>query len=153
MYRLFSIENFTIFVQVCTSYKVRFSQVFTHLSTTQAHRCLTTEYIGEVVLYLIYHVNLKVAYDPVDWGCRILWLHLSRGVRLPQWISWIWHKKSHGESPIILEFWGMRSTSLLPILPGCLRPGVVAPDMAPSMCPIWHLNCALWHLNWVQRNV
>ena len=28
----------------------------------------------------------------VDWGCRIHWLYFCRGVRLPQWVSWIWHK-------------------------------------------------------------
>ena len=29
----------------------------------------------------------------------------------------------------MLELWGMQSTSLLPMLPGSLWPGVVAPDM------------------------
>ena len=28
---------------------------------------------------------------PVSWGCRIHWLLLCRGVRLFQWVSWIWH--------------------------------------------------------------
>ena len=28
----------------------------------------------------------------------------------------------------MLEFWGMRSTPLLPLLPGLFWPGVVAPD-------------------------
>ena len=27
---------------------------------------------------------------PVDWGCRIHWLHLCRGVRLNQWVFWWW---------------------------------------------------------------
>ena len=33
----------------------------------------------------------------------------------------------------MLEFWGMRSTSSLPSLPGPLWPGVVAPDRVISM--------------------
>ena len=30
---------------------------------------------------------------PVAWGCRIHRLCLCRGVRPPQWVSWIWHSK------------------------------------------------------------
>ena len=37
-------------------------------------------------------------------------------------------KKSDGEVPVMLELWGMQSTSLLPLLPGQLCPGMVAPD-------------------------
>ena len=33
----------------------------------------------------------------------------------------------------MLELWGMRSTPLLPSLPGLLWPGVVAPDKALSI--------------------
>ena len=42
-------------------------------------------------------------------------------------------KQSDGEVPAVLELWGMRSTSSLPLLPGPLWPGVVAPDRALSM--------------------
>ena len=42
-------------------------------------------------------------------------------------------KQSDGEVVIMLELWGMRSTSLLPLLPGPHWPGVVAPDRALSM--------------------
>ena len=38
--------------------------------------------------------------------------------------------KSDGEVPVVLELWGMRSTPSLPLLPGQLWPGVVAPDRA-----------------------
>ena len=40
-------------------------------------------------------------------------------------------KQSDGEVPVMLEIWGMRSTPLLPLLSGPLRPGVVAPDKGP----------------------
>ena len=40
-------------------------------------------------------------------------------------------KQSDGKVPLILELWGMRSTPLLPLLPGPLWPGVVAPDKVP----------------------
>ena len=39
-------------------------------------------------------------------------------------------KQSDGEVPLMLELWGMRSTPSLPLLPGPLWPGVVAPDRA-----------------------
>ena len=37
-------------------------------------------------------------------------------------------KPSDGEASVILEFWGMQTTSSLTSLPGPLCPGVVAPD-------------------------
>ena len=65
----------------------------------------------------------------VDWGCRIQWLLLFIGVRPhPQRESWICHKQSDGEVPVILELWGLQSTPSLPSLPGSLCPGVVALD-------------------------
>ena len=39
-------------------------------------------------------------------------------------------KQSDGEVPAMLELWGMRSTPSLPLLPGPLWTGVVAPDRA-----------------------
>ena len=41
-------------------------------------------------------------------------------------------KQSEGEAPVMLEIWGMRSTSSLPLLPGLFWPGVVAPDKVLS---------------------
>ena len=32
-----------------------------------------------------------IHYCPVGWGCRIHRLLLCRGVRPPQWVSWLWH--------------------------------------------------------------
>ena len=40
-------------------------------------------------------------------------------------------KQSDGEVPAMLELWGVRSTPSLPLLPGPLWPGVVAPDKGP----------------------
>ena len=42
-------------------------------------------------------------------------------------------KQSDGKVTAMLELWGMRSTPSLPLLPGPLLPGVVAPDRAVSM--------------------
>ena len=42
-------------------------------------------------------------------------------------------KQSDGEVPAVLELWGMRSSSSLPLLPGPLWPGMVVPDRALSM--------------------
>ena len=49
-------------------------------------------------------------------------------------------KQSDGEVPVTVEFWGMRSTLLLPSLSGPLWPGVVAPDRVLFMDQI-ELNC------------
>ena len=51
-------------------------------------------------------------------------------------------KQSDGEAVVMLELWGMRSTPLLPLLPGPLWPGVVAPGRVLSMGQI-ELNCVL----------
>ena len=42
-------------------------------------------------------------------------------------------KQSDGEVPVMLGLCGMQSTPSLPLLPGPLWPGVVAPDRALSM--------------------
>ena len=42
-------------------------------------------------------------------------------------------KQSDGEVPVMLGLWGIRSTPSLPLLPGPLWPGVVAPDRALYM--------------------
>ncbi len=49
-------------------------------------------------------------------------------------------KQSDGETPVMLEFWGMRVPLLLPLLPGPLWPKVEAPDRVLSMGQI-ELNC------------
>ena len=67
-------------------------------------------------------------------GCRIHQLHLCRvGKTPPQECPGYDTKQSDGEVPIMLEFWGMQSTPSLPLLPGPLWPGIVAPDRALSM--------------------
>ena len=40
-------------------------------------------------------------------------------------------KQSDGEVPVMLELWGMQSILSLPLLPGPLWPGMVAPDKGP----------------------
>ena len=59
-------------------------------------------------------------------------------------------KQSNGEVPVMLEFWGMQSTPLLPLLPGPLCPGVVVPDSVLSLGQK-ELKCVLM-LNWIVRN-
>ena len=61
----------------------------------------------------------------------------------PQWVSWTAVKQS-----VMLELWRMlRSTLLLPFLPGPLWPGVVAPDRDPSMGQngVLMLNITAWN--------
>ena len=46
---------------------------------------------------------------------------------------WYDTQQSNGEIPVMLELWGMQSTPSLPLVPGPLWPGTVAPDRALSM--------------------
>ena len=50
-------------------------------------------------------------------------------------------KQSNGEAPVMLELWGMRSSSLLPSLPGPLWHGVVAPERVLPLCAYTKLTC------------
>ena len=59
-------------------------------------------------------------------------------------------KQSDGEAPVMLEHWGMRSTPLLPLLPGPLWPGMLAPD-SPIYIGQIELNC-VFILNWIVWN-
>ena len=52
----------------------------------------------------------------VRWSCRIHWLHLCRGMRLPNECRGYDPKQSDGEASVILELWRMWSTSSLPSL-------------------------------------
>ena len=42
-------------------------------------------------------------------------------------------KQSNGETPVMLEHWGMPSIPSLPSLPGPLGPGVIRPDRVFSI--------------------
>ena len=42
-------------------------------------------------------------------------------------------KQSDGDVPAVLELWEMRSTLSLPLFPGSLWPGMIAPDKTLSM--------------------
>ena len=85
--------------------------------------------------WFVFSIQDHCSNCPVGWGCRIHWLHLCRGVRPPNPNEFPGYdtKQSDGEVPAVLELWGMRSTPSLPLLPGPLWPGVVAPDRALSM--------------------
>ena len=68
----------------------------------------------------------------VGWGYKIHQLLLCWKVRpTPNKCPGYDTKQSDGEVPVVLELWRMRSTPLLPLLPGPLWPGVVAPGKGP----------------------
>ena len=69
-----------------------------------------------------------------------MYVHMNNNIS-----SFQWHN-----APVMLEFWGMQSTPLLPSLPSPLLPGVVAPDRVLPMGQI-ELNCVLI-LNWIAWN-
>ena len=57
----------------------------------------------------------------------------AEGLDPPNEYPGYYTKQSDGEAPVMLEFWGMRSTFSLPSLPGQLWPGVEAPNRVLSM--------------------
>ena len=85
---------------------------------------------------------------PVGLGCRIHRLLLCRVVRLP--LMSVLDLTQNNLAPVKLELLGMRSTPLLPSLPGPLWPGVEASDRVLSMSQI-ELNCVLM-LKWIVWN-
>ena len=69
---------------------------------------------------------IKSVYCPVGWGCRIHRLHLCIGVRPhPKECPAYDTKQSDGEVSVTLEFWGMRNSPSLPMLPGPHWLGIV----------------------------
>ena len=78
------------------------------------------------VVHLTFHISLV--------GVLRMTIAQSAGaVEYPDCTSGYDIKQSDGEVPAVLELWGMRSTPSLPLLPGPLWPGLVAPDRALSM--------------------
>ena len=90
---------------------------------------------------------------PVGWDCRTHGLLICRGVRPPTTTNecpGYNTKPFDGEVRTMLELWGMWITSSLPLLPGPLWHGMVAPDRVLSMDQIelkW-----VFMLNWIVLN-
>ena len=82
----------------------------------------------------ITRTKAKTPTCPVSWGCRIHWLHICRlGKTPPNECPGYDTKQSDAEVSVMQGTWGIQSTPSLPLLPGPLWPGVVAPDRAQSM--------------------
>ena len=91
-----------------------------------------------------------MCFGPVSWGCRIHQLHLCREKNSFNECPAYDTKQSDGEAPVILELWRMWSTPLLPLLPGALWSGVVAPERVLSVGQIEVFD--IWTvlmLNWI----
>ena len=109
---------------------------------TFVHDLSTKKFIGNIInLFVCTLLNgfnySSLTHSPgclVGWGCRIDLMLLWRGIRpCPNEYPRYDTKQFDGKFPVMLEFWGMWSTPLLPSLLGPLRPGEVAPDKALSM--------------------
>ena len=60
-------------------------------------------------------------------------MHLCKEVKIPNKCPGYETKQSDCQTPVMLELWGIKSTFLLPSLPGPLWPEVVAPDKVLSI--------------------
>ena len=81
--------------------------------------------IQQILLYgyTISNQNFLIVMRPFGWGCRIHWLYYYSKVRhihthneCRRYVT----KQLDGEGAVILKLWVMRSTLLLPSLPGPL---------------------------------
>ena len=102
------------------------------MSTNEGIAHIICLYLHFLRVFFAQLYDIKYSYGiqicPLSCGCRIHRLHLCRGVRPSNVCPGYDTKQSDGEAPLMLEHWGMQSTPLLPLLPGPLWPGVVAPD-------------------------
>ena len=106
---------------------------------------LQTDMLCHQCMFITFLTAFKQLYC---WGCRILQLHLCRGVRpTPNECPDIDTKQSDGEVPVMFDLWGIRSTPSLPLFPGLHWPGGIATDRALFMGQI-EINCVLM-LNWI----
>ena len=71
----------------------------------------------------------------VGWSRRALarMIICVRGWWLGILVSWVWRWTAYGGEVPVMELWGVWSASSLPLLPGSLWPGVVAPVGVPSV--------------------
>ena len=93
--------------------------------------CLSFFRMCEECFFINHYEHLTC---PVGWGGRKHLLHLCRGVRPPpNECPGYDIKQSDGEVPVMLELWGIRSTSSLPSVPGPVWPGVAVLDRVLSM--------------------
>ena len=102
-------------------------------------------------------LNTVLFVSLVSYGCRILRLHLCKGVRIPNKCPEYDIKQSDGEVLIMLELWEMQSTSSLASLQGSLCPWVVSPDRVLSMGQIERFDILteckeMIMLNWIVIN-
>ena len=93
----------------------------------------------------------------VRWSCKIHRTASLQKVKTPHLNKCPGYdtKQSDGEVPVMLEFWWMGSTHLLPSLPSPLWPGVVTSNRVLSMGQI-ELKCVLtckrrivWNRTWL----
>ena len=61
-------------------------------------------------------------------------------------------KQSDAEASVMLELWGMQSTPSLPLLPGQLWDGVIAPDRDLSMGQIEPFDIKQRANKWLMLN-
>ena len=103
LYTLYSIDtlyNLYILYRIYTLYSVY---------TLYSIYTLYSQYILYSI-YTLYSLCALYYQSPVGLSCRIHRQHLCRGVRPPPHDT----KQSDGEIRVMLEFWGMQSTPLLP---------------------------------------
>ena len=83
---------------------------------------------------LLFWERINIRCSAVCWVCKILWLHLCRGVRPSP------HNESHGYdikssagvTAVMLELWEMHSIPSMPLFPGLLQPRVITLDSVIS---------------------
>ena len=134
----------TFFNQILTGYSL--FVFFTHISLcdykvllqilrlaayaffiNDTHIVLITTFVQQII-----SIRCSSSVVPVGWCGRVHRLHLCRGVRPSNWVSWYDSKKAGWEAPV-LEFWRIWSIPSLTFLPGPFLSGVGALDKILSV--------------------
>ena len=110
---------FKVIKLVCSNPWLTYFLILCFFFFLHVHRYIYTH------LHIYIYPHLLIC--PIGWGCRIHQLLLWWGVRHSQLIVLDMTLKLDG------ELWGMLNTPSLPLLPGPLWLGMVAPDRALSM--------------------
>ena len=136
-YLIQSLFMFSLFLTLRWTCKFAYSNI-QKISPIHFYPIQTWNFItpctGFYVSIVIFIINLiPNCLCPDGWGFKIHWLHLCRGLRPPNKCLVYDTKQFDGEFPVMLGFWGIRSTPL-PLFPFPLWPSVVVLDRALCMC-------------------
>ena len=121
----------TTFISISTT-TIKQRAAFLSVYFIRVLRICSTHYLNEEFEPIKSSFS-KLQYPEKSKACLVGWDYRIHRLHLCNECFGYDTKQSDGEVPVMLGLWGIWSTPSLPLLPGPLWPGVVAPDRALSM--------------------